>query len=159
LTRGQLLTLWSVRIACILYVGSLVAWLLRKPQPARLTWTLAFFFYLAHVTAAFAFYHGWSHKAAYAETARQTSELFGVRSGAGLYLNYVFTGIWAGDVFWMWANAGLYRSRPRWLGVVIHSFFALMFFNATIVFASGWVRWLGVTAALLLGAKLLIRFP
>src|SRR6266700_4246784 len=39
----------------------------------------------SHVVSAFHFHHHWSHAAEYEETARRTAELFGVRSGAGLY--------------------------------------------------------------------------
>ena len=67
----------------------------------------------------------------------------GVRSGAGLYCNYAFTAVWALDVIWIW-------SRPRSIAPA-HSFMAFLFFNATVVFVSGWVRWLGLTATVILG--------
>ena len=108
------------------------------------------------VAAAFAFQHGWSHDAAFRETARRTDELFGVQSGAGLYFNYAFTAVWLADVVWLWTSGETYRTRPRWISDSIHAFMAFMFFNATVVFASGWVRWLGVVATAIL---LLIHAP
>jgi len=149
MTAGQLITLWTIRLACILYAAACAGWLTSRDKPARLAWTLAYFFYVMHVGAAFASYHHWSHQAAYRETARQTAEIFGVRWGGGLYFNYVFTAVWGGDVFLRWLKVE--RSLPKWIPGAIHSFLAFMFFNATVVFASGWVRWFGITATLLLG--------
>jgi hypothetical protein len=139
-------TLWTVRAACALYTFALALWLAHRPRFAPYLWTAALVCYLGHVVSAFAFHYAWSHQAAYAETARQTAELFKVRWGGGLYFNYAFTALWAADVLWMWASAASYRSRPRWAGAAVHAFLAFMFFNATVVFASGWVRWLGLAA-------------
>jgi hypothetical protein len=139
------LTLWTVRLACVFYVAAILfRW--------RWAWTAGLTAYLAHVAAAFTFHHQWSHQAAYRETARQTGELFGVPSGAGLYFNYLFTAVWLADVVWLWVRADSYRARPRWISIAVHSFMAFMFFNATIVFASGWTRWLAVAAAIALVA-------
>jgi hypothetical protein len=134
----------------VLYVFALALWLARKPRFAPLLWTLAFVCYLGHVVSAFAFHYDWSHQAAYAETARQTAALFKIQWGGGLYFNYAFTALWAADVLWMWGSVASYRNRPMWIGWAIHSFMAFMFFNATVIFASGWVRWLGLAAVTLL---------
>jgi hypothetical protein len=122
-----------------------------KPRTARLAWTFGFFLYLAHVATAFHFRHHWSHDAAYEETARQTAELFGIHSGAGLYCNYAFTAVWAFDVIWIWWNAETYRQRRGWITVIIHSFMAFLFFNAIVVFVSGWIRWIGLAMTIALG--------
>jgi len=148
---GTLAISWSARAAFLLYVDALAAWLTGKTHPARLAWTCGFFVYLSHVVAAFQFHHHWSHSAAYEETARRTAELFGIRSGGGLYWNYAFTAVWAVDIIWIWWSAETYRRRPRWIGWVVHSFMAFLFFNATVVFVSGWVRWLGLAATVALG--------
>ena len=145
---NDLLTLWTIRIACVLYVAALLT---RR----RWVWTAGLAAYLTHVAAAFAYHHHWSHDAAYRETARQTAELFGVESGFGLWFNYAFTAIWIGDVAWLWTG----RTRPWWVSAAIHSFIAFMFFNATAVFASGWVRWLGVAATLPVLASSKIKTP
>ena len=158
MTIGTLLTHWSARLAFLLYAVAVAAWLVRKPRAARLAWTSGFLLYLAHVTAAFHFRHHWSHSAAYEETARQTAALFGVHSGVGLYANYVFTAIWALDVIWMWWSPDTYRRRPRWIAVAIHGFIAFMFFNATVVFVTGSVRWLGLTVTIALGMLTVYRF-
>ena len=41
--------------------------------------------------------------------------------------------------------------RRRWVGIALHSFFGFMAFNATVVFAMGVVRWLGLGVCLGLG--------
>lgn len=134
----------------MLYVFSVAAWVLEGDKPARLLWTVACGFYLVHVGAAFEFYHGWSHAAAYQHTAVQTAQVTGWSWGGGLYFNYLFTIIWMADVLWWWRGLALYRKRPLWITATIHWLFAFMFFNATVIFASGWVRWFGVAATLVL---------
>jgi hypothetical protein len=152
MTNGQLFTLWSIRMSTAIYVASLSLLLCpcknRWRKAYRITWTAACIFYLAHVSGAFQFFHGWSHLAAYRETARQTRELFGLEWGGGLYFNYLFSLVWLADVLWAWASFDAYQSRPRWIGAAIHSFLAFMFFNATIVFGSGFRRWFGICAAM-----------
>jgi hypothetical protein len=142
--EGSLLTHWTARAAFLLYAGALAAWMAARPRVARQAWTAGFLVYLAHVAAAFQFYHHWSHDAAYRETARQTGELLGIASGAGLYWNYGFTAVWAADVIRLWRNG----KWPRGVQAAIHCFMAFMFFNATVVFVSGWVRWMGIGVAI-----------
>jgi hypothetical protein len=150
-TLGKILTLWTIRAAAGLYAGSVIAWLRRRDRSARLTWTVACLLYLAHVGCAFNFYHHWSHSAAYEDTSRRTAELLGAGWGVGLYFNYLFTVAWVMDVIWWWRGLEVYRRRPRWIQASVHAFFAFMFFNATVVFAAGPVRWLGLAATAALG--------
>jgi hypothetical protein len=138
-------------VATALFVLSVALWLRRRDPAARLAWTLACAFYLAHVSAAFQLRYHWSNSSAYLETARQTAEVIGLNWGGGLYFNYAFTVIWIADVFWWW-RGGLsgYRDRPHWVTVTVYSFFGFMFFNATVVFGSGFVRWFAVASMLIL---------
>jgi hypothetical protein len=142
--EGSLLTHWTARAAFLFYAGALAAWMVARPGVARRAWTAGFLMYLAHVAAAFQFYHHWSHDAAYRETARQTGELLGIASGAGLYWNYGFTAVWAADVVRLWRNG----KWPGGVQAAIQCFMAFMFFNATVVFVSGWVRWMGIGVAI-----------
>ncbi len=147
---GELLTHWTVRIAFGLYVLALAVQL-AAPRSAvrnrffRLCWTAGCLAFVVHVACAFHFFHGWSHADAYRETARQTAELTGVASGAGLYLNYAFMVAWALDVARSWRGNGPMR-RARWIPPLLHAFFAFMWFNATVVFPTGPTRWAGVAA-------------
>jgi hypothetical protein len=126
-------------------------WIVRRDRAARLAWTAACVFYLAHVAAAFQFQHHWSHAAAYAATARQTAEVFGIDWGGGLYFNYIFTMVWVVDATWWW-RAGIerYRARRPWIARAVQWFFAFMFFNATVVFGSPPIRWFGLASILVL---------
>jgi hypothetical protein len=148
---GEAFTIWSVRAAALLYIAALALRLAatgsRGRRTARLAWTVGCLFYLSHVYGAFEYFHGWSHLAAYVETARQTAELFGIEWGGGLYFNYAFTIVWAADVSWWWCDTAQYEKRPRWISAAIHTFLAFMFFNGAVVFASGFSRWLGAVAA------------
>lgn len=151
---GRLATRATIDLALVAYfVGAMLALQCRRRPESddgqairigRGVWTLGCLLYLAHVACAFQFYHHWSHQAAYAETARRTAELFGWNSGAGLYFNYAFTLAWLIDVIWWWISPHSRRLRPRWLSIAWHGFFLFMVVNATIVFETGFVRWLGV---------------
>ena len=147
------MTRWTVRAALALYVVTLALRLAapRRRGLARAAWTAGCLLFLAHVAAAFHYFHDWSHGDAYRETARQTGEMVGTYWGGGLYLNYLFTLAWAADVaYWWWRGSEGYAARPRWIDQVLHGFMAFMAFNAVVVFESGVVRAAGVTAAILL---------
>jgi hypothetical protein len=142
---------WTVRIALALYAFALAGKMLGKRNPcwlppARWAWTLGCVAYLGHVFCAFEFRHGWSHAAAYGETARRTEEMSGLDWGGGLYLNYLFTAVWVGDVLWWWLAPGGYERRPRWLGGMVPGFLGFMAFNGAVVFAAGPVRWASLAA-------------
>ncbi|HYO62576.1 MAG TPA: hypothetical protein VER08_02855 [Pyrinomonadaceae bacterium] len=124
---------------------------------ARASWTAACAGLLAHVACAFHFHHGWSHAAAYRDTARQTAEVFGLDWGGGLYVNYALLVAWVADVGWWWGR-GLraYRRRPWPLAAAWHAFLLFIFFNATVVFEGGFVRWAGAALCLSLCAAWLV---
>ena len=154
---GELLTRWTVRLALALYVLALVLRATaadRRPGLAwaRLAYSVGCLAFLLHVVFAFQFYHHWSHHAAYAATARQTAEVVGLQWGGGLYANYGFALIWLADVIWWWRGLGRYEARPREVGWAVQGFLAFIAFNATVVFATGAVRWLGLAACLFLVA-------
>ncbi len=142
----DVMTVWTIRVAALLYVTSLFARLRGWEARARALWTAGLLSYLAHVAAAFQFVHDWSHARAALETARQTEELFGIASGAGLWLNYLFTAVWTADALWWWMDARGYGQRPRWITLSVHAFLAFMFFNGAVVFAEGFSRWVGLAA-------------
>ncbi len=103
MTKGELLTRLTIWIALAGYFTGVVALKLSRDrrkweQAARLAWTIGCLSLLVHVACAFHFYHGWSHDAAYRETARQTSEVTGLDWGGGLYINYAFVTGWVIDV-------------------------------------------------------------
>ncbi len=156
--NGELLTKLTVWLALGGYaLGAALLRLARARRRwlawARVMWTIGCAFFLAHVACAFAFFHGWSHAAAYRETARQTAGMTGVNWGGGLFLNYLFALAWLADVLWWWLAPENFARRPRALTVAWQGFFFFMVFNGTIVFGKGPVRWFG--AAIGVGLALL----
>ena len=159
---GRLATRAAIDLALAAYFAGAMLALQSRRRPENIdglalrigrgVWTLSCLLYLVHVGCAFQFYHHWSHQAAYAETARRTAELFGRNSGAGLYFNYAFTLAWLVDVVWWWISPASRQRRPRWLSVAWHGFFLFMIVNATIIFETGLVRWLGAAGCAALGA-------
>ena len=144
------LLLWSIRLALLGYFGALALLLSpRWPQGwrmARALWTGGCLLYVVHVMAAFHFAHGWRHAAAYEHTAQQTAAFTGFAWGGGLWLNHLFTAVWAADVLAWWLRPLAYLDRPRWLTLSIHTWLAFITFNATVVFGQGLVRWLSAAA-------------
>jgi hypothetical protein len=130
---GQSATIWLGRSSAAAYVLALILMLRHSPMRARIAWTAAAAIYLLHVYGAFEYFYAWSHTLAYRETARQTAGLFGVNSGAGLYLNYAFTAVWLADCTWWWLSPESYRVRPVLVSAGVHAFLAFMFLNATVV--------------------------
>jgi hypothetical protein len=154
--HGELLTRLTIWLALIAY-GIGAAMLLASSAPAwrlraRLIWTLGFLFFAAHVACAFAHYHGWSHAAAYRDTARQTADLTGLDWGGGLYINYLFALAWLADVLSWWIAPQRFARRPAWLTILWHSFFLFMVINGAVVFGKGPVRWLGAAICVLLAS-------
>jgi hypothetical protein len=130
---GTALTVWSARLSATLYGVAVVLLLAGLPRRARLTATVGLSFYLLHVWAAFEYSYEWSHARAYAETARQTAELYRLYWGGGLYLNYLFTAVWVGDCAWWWRQREDRYHRPRAVTIAVHGFLMFMFINATLV--------------------------
>ena len=124
-----------------------------RERLARASWTIALVAYLVHVAAAFAGPYRWSHRVALEETARQTGELTGIDSGAGLWLNYLVGVLWIADTSRWWATG---KIRPfswgRRLWWTWQLFLAFMIFNGTVVFGHGPVRWFGIVLFVILAA-------
>ncbi len=145
---GELITRLTVWFALGAYAVGVVLLRLAKTNPsrlrdARLWWTLGCAFFIAHVVCAFTFFHGWSHAAAYRDTAQQTAAMTGIHWGGGLYFNYLFAAAWLVDVLWWWIAPDRFARRPKWLTIAWHAFFFFMVLNGAVVFAHGPMRWLG----------------
>lgn len=138
------------------FLGYVIALALRLTvtQPrlnvGRVWWTAGCLLLFVHVACAFQFVHHWSHRAAYAATARQTMAVTGFDSGGGLYVNYAVLAVWLLDICWWWAAPARHVSRSRRADWLLQGFLAFIWFNATVVFGHGMTRWLGAAAWLLL---------
>ena len=136
------LTVWT---ALALYVAGEHGRTRRPPAPwARPAWLLGTLVYLAHVAAAFAIHHDWSHAAAYAYTAERTDALLGLDWGGGLWVNYAFTAIWIGEGLWWQLRPAHYQRRPRIWRTAVRAFFVFMIANGAVIFVEGPRRLLGV---------------
>jgi hypothetical protein len=145
---GEWLTRGTIWLALGGYAAGAALMLGARRHPGRLIcarwpWTIGCAFFAAHVVCAFSYYHGWSHFAAYLETARQTAELTGFHWGGGIFLNYLLGILWLGEVIWWWLAPVHFARRPRPLVLAWHGFLYFMVFNGTVVFGSGPVRWFG----------------
>jgi hypothetical protein len=104
---------------------------------------------LAHIGCAFQYRHGWSHSAAYADTARQTAALTGWNWGGGIYLNYFFALVWFAEVVRLWSNRTP-ELRRGWRVHIVRGFFLFMFLNAAVIFVHSPARWIGLALCLVL---------
>jgi hypothetical protein len=128
---GQAVTVWTARGAAALFAVTVVLLSRGQPPRARVASTLGLVAYLVHVWAAFTYFYGWSHEVAYRETARQTAELFGLRWGGGLYLNYLFTGVWVVECAGSWLRS--WDRRSAGVRMVVYGFMGFMVVNGTLV--------------------------
>lgn len=150
MNSGEFLTRGTIWISILCYTLGCVSFAVLKKKPygdsiTRSAWTIAVVALIAHFFCAFQFYHAWSHDSAYADTARQTAEVFAINWGGGLFINYTLLLLWIGDVAWWWLR-GLpsYRRRSWSLVVLWHAFLIFIIFNATVVFKDGIQRWVGL---------------
>ena len=151
---GSLLTKITIWVAIACYAAGAAAFAFsrrrrKRDAAARLAWTVACVALLIHVACAFHFHHGWSHKLAYIETARQTGEVVGLYWGGGLFINYAIMTGWVVDVgCWWLGGLDSYRRRPWPLVAAWHGFLIFIIFNATVVFKDGFTRWAGLVVCL-----------
>ena len=150
---AELLTRGTIWLSLSLYVAGEAVRAVRHGRAFRASRclnTIGCVTFLAHVAAAFHFYHHWSHAAAFADTARQTAAFSGWDWGGGLFINYAFALVWLAEVFWAWASPNGFRERANWLTWSMRSFFLFMIFNGAVVFVHGGMKWFGLVLCLVL---------
>ena len=153
---GEILTRVTIWTSVAAYVIGCVVFAMSRgrfglDRWTRLAWTIGCAALLAHLASAFHFYHAWSHASAYADTARQTNEVFGIDWGGGLFVNYAVALLWISDVAWWWfSGVSAYRRRSWLVTLLWHAFLVFILFNGTVVFAHGSGRWVGVVVCLIL---------
>ena len=146
---GDYLIRWTIRCALLAYFVA-AALEFRRPswRGLRPLFTVSLLLYVVHVIAAFHFDHRWSHAAALEHTASETERVAGIDSGIGLYVNYLFTAVWLGDIAWRWSSPASHAKCMRKRGSLFHGTFLFIVFNASVVFETGIVRWFGVFGCL-----------
>src|SRR5262245_8208771 len=149
MSNGELLTKITIWLTLAGYAIGASVYLLSRGRRrwdvvARTAWTVGCASLLIHVACAFHYYHNWSHAAAYRETGRQTADVTGFDWGGGLFINYALVAGWIVDVAWWRRGLDAYRNRPPWLTAIWHGFLIFIIFNATVVFKTGPLRWIGL---------------
>lgn len=144
--RGDFFTRQTARVA-VLYWGVAIAGMLWPIafSSMRWLWTLASVAYVVHVATAFQWAHHWSHAKAY----QHVQEASGF--GEGIFVSYAFTLFWVFDVLCSWASSRMYQKRHNALTCTIHGLMAFVVFNGTVVYETGFIRWVGLTLFGLLG--------
>jgi hypothetical protein len=149
--RGDLVTRRTARVAVLFWWLAAAALLLCRRDFARAAWAVGAVAFLVHVITAFDEVHGFSHAAAY----QHVEVISGF--GAGIFVSYAFTVVWAADATWWLMDRVGYDSRPTWLDRLLHGFLAFVVFNGTVIYETGFIRWTGVICFSLLGVLLLAR--
>lgn len=121
------------------------------PRWAWPVWCIGWVACVLHILIAMAHRHHWSHQAAVVETARQTAEVYGVAWGGGVYVNYLFVGVWLAELLWWRNDPRRYVRQPPWMRWAVRTFSFVIVFNAAVIFVAPERRMAGVavTAALL----------
>jgi hypothetical protein len=145
---GEMLTRNTVRLSLAWYATALTLMMRLAPddwraetrigQVTRWCWTWSIVCFWVHLGVAFHFYHGWSHAHAFEHT-RQVSGI-----GEGIYVSYLFTWLWTGDMIWWWVRPGSYAARSPWIDRALHAFMLFIVFNGMVVYESGLIRWAGL---------------
>lgn len=161
---GEAIVRWTARLAAAAYLARVSVDVIAPHDRTaqrwnRVIWTVGAIIFLAHIAAAFHFYHGWSHAAAFEHVCKQTLLFTGYDSGFGLYLNELMAVWWIMDVVCWSRNLRWPENRGAYWS--LQAFFAFMMFNATVVFGprgwvfvlSGWLVGLAITLWVLRGAR------
>ena len=117
-------------------------------------WTIGVTFCAVHMAIAMAVHYGWNHQAAVRATAEQAAAVYGITWTGGLYVNYVFLLIWAGETAWWAISTRAYLSRGAALVWSLRAFYFVIIVNAVVVFARPAMR----PAGLLLLAALVVSW-
>ncbi len=149
MNKGELLTRITIWLALAGYAIGASVYLLSRGRrswdaAARMAWTFGCASLMTHVAFALHYYHNWSQASAYRETARQTAEMTGLDWGGGLFINYALLLGWVIDVVWSLRSLDAYRNRSWVLAAAWQGFLFFIIFNATVVFKTGPLRWIGL---------------
>jgi hypothetical protein len=150
INKGELLTRITIWLALAGYATGASVYMLSRGRrswdvAARRAWAMGCVSIIAHVAFAYHFYHNWSQASVYRETARQTAEVTGLDWGGGVFFNYALVIGWVIDVaYWRLRGLDAYRNRPLRLAAAWQGFLFFIVFNATVVFKTGALRWIGL---------------
>lgn len=148
---------WSIRGSVIVVFTRLLYRLWRGSPPEihqrrreYYLWFAGFMFLVLHVCLSFHFVHHWLHSDAWNRTASETDKLFGIRSGHGIWANYLMLGIWGLDLVRLYKAKRIGRIPSILADRFVAVFFGFMFINSTIVFGPLVYRYLACPTFFLL---------
>ena len=107
-------------------------------------WAVGVVLCAVHMVIAMAVRYGLSHRDAVRGTAEQAAAVYGIGWSGGLYVNYVFLLIWAGETAWWATSPRTYLSRGAILEWSLRTFYFVIIFNAVVVFARPMMRPVGM---------------
>ena len=151
----MIVTIW---IALALFVAGEVGSVSssqRRQSMAALLFLSGAVLCVVHMLIAMQVFHAWDHRAAVAATAIQTAQIYGVNWGGGVYVNYVFAGVWTADALQRVISPASFARRSRALVWTLRAFYFLIIVNGAVIFATPGRRWMGVGV---IGALLLVWF-
>jgi hypothetical protein len=119
----------------------------------RVSWFAGSLFMLIHIVASYGLVHHWSHSAALEQTAQESFRVTGIRAGWGVYVNFLFAGIW----FIYSVTMMMMQRRIGGLDVPIFYFLLAIVTAATVVFEAGPIRYLALTGLLILTLQSLLK--
>ena len=122
------------------------------PRWAWPVWCVGLVACVAHILLAMAYRHGWSHQAAVLETARQTAAIYGLAWGGGVYVNYLFVGVWLSEITWWRLDPSRYARQPLWLRRSVRAFYFVIVCNAAVIFVTPDRRLAGIAMTMALVA-------
>ncbi len=122
------------------------------PRWAWPAWCAGLVACFLHIVIAMSHHHRWSHEAAVLETARQTAAVYGLAWGGGVYVNYLFVGVWLAELVWWRIDPRRYLGQPTWSVWAVRAFYLVIVVNAAVIFVAPARRAAGavVVAALVL---------
>jgi hypothetical protein len=123
-------------------------------------WAIGVTLCAVHMGIALALHSGWSHQEAVRATTEQAAAVYGISWSGGLYVNYAFLLIWAGETAWWAMSPRTYLSRSATVVWSLCAFYFVIIFNAVVVFARPVMRPAGlVLIAVLVGTWIRISAP
>ena len=145
---GQQFSIWTIRLAVLLWIGFAVLWIRRdRISNARMkrmwAWGLATLLLVIHVISAFAYFHDWSHQLAAEHTAKVTDQVVGWYWSGGIWFNYLFV-LLCGVEAYLWTGRRHPLLRSKSANRLVYGITVFMMINAAIVFAFTGFRWVAL---------------
>ena len=101
-----------------------------------------------HIVIAMGYVHHWSHASAAATVAERTFEVYGSRSGGGVYANYLFAAVWLSEVIRWRIRPATPTRRHAAIAWSIRIFYLVMILNAAVIFTPAPRRYAGAAVVL-----------